>query len=202
MVKNIIFDMGNVLVTYDPKGVCLKYFNEEDYELVLKTVFQSKEWLKLDKGTIEENQAFEIMLASLPKRLHKQTEKMFKEWHQYLTPKKEMLEVVKQLKNNGYHLYLCSNVGVRYEQFYKNIEALSLMDGHVLSSKIKHNKPEKEIYEYLFKTYDLKPNECFFIDDYKDNILMGKTFGMDGYIFNDDITLLKEYMRKIGIKLD
>ena len=73
MIQNIIFDMGNVLVTYDPKSVCKNYFNESDVNQVLKVVFQSEQWLQLDEGTISEEAALNIMLSRLESRLHQQT---------------------------------------------------------------------------------------------------------------------------------
>ena len=53
-------------------------------------------------------------------------------------------------------------------------------------------KPEPEIYQYLFRTYDLKPEECFFIDDLEKNIRAAKEAGMDGIIFTGSIDEVKE----------
>lgn len=201
MIKNIIFDMGNVLVTYDPKAVCEKYFNESDVKQVLKAVFQSEQWLQLDEGKISEEAALNMMLSRLESRLHEQTIKMFNEWHYYLKPKKEMLEVVKQLKNQGYHLYLLSNAGVRFEVFYQDIEAISYMEGMVISSRVKCNKPNAKIYETLIEKYQLNPEECFFIDDYKENIDAAHRLKIKGYVFEGDVESLLSCMRELEVKI-
>ncbi|MBS5114980.1 MAG: HAD family phosphatase [Erysipelotrichaceae bacterium] len=201
MIQNIIFDMGNVLVTYDPKSVCKNYFNESDVKQVLKVVFQSEQWLQLDEGTISEEAALNIMLSRLESRLHQQTIKMFNEWHYYLKPKKEMLEVVKRLASQGYHLYLLSNAGVRFEVFYQNIEAISYMEGMVISSRVQCNKPNAKIYKILCQKYRLNPGECFFIDDYKENIDAANKLGIRGYVFDGNVDSLLRCMRSLKIEI-
>lgn len=52
-------------------------------------------------------------------------------------------------------------------------------------------KPEPEIYQYLFNRFDLKPEDCFFIDDLEENIKTGKFLGMDGIVFTGDIEAVK-----------
>ena len=59
-------------------------------------------------------------------------------------------------------------------------------------------KPQREMYEHLFKRFQLKPEECFFVDDVPANIRGARACGMDGYCFADgDREKLKEALERI-----
>ena len=81
MIKNIVFDMGNVLVAYDGRKVCKHYIKDKkDRKRVFTAIFQSPEWVYLDMGMIPEEQAVDQMCARLPKRLHEAARLCMRDW--------------------------------------------------------------------------------------------------------------------------
>ena len=72
------------------------------------------------------------------------------------------------------------------------IPAIELFDGVLFSAEVKCLKPQKEIYMHFYRRFNLKPEECFFIDDLPGNIEGARQTGMDGYCFADgDVERLK-----------
>lgn len=195
MIKNIVFDMGKVLVGYDAMRVCEHYIEDpQDRELVCREIFASQEWLLLDMGVMPEEMAFERICGRLPERLHEEARLCFGHWHEYCMDRIEEMEpVVKRLKEQGYGIYLCSNASIRLLDCYRKvIPGIEYFDGILFSAAEKCIKPQREIYERLFSRFGLKPEECFFIDDVQLNIDGAKACGMDGYCFADgDIGKLK-----------
>lgn len=197
MIKNIVFDMGNVMVEYDANRVCSYYMEEGDAkEWVCTAVFHSAEWILLDMGLISEEEALKRMQSRLRTSYEKEmAERCFQHWHEYnMTPKKGMGELVKELKEKGYRIYLLSNASLRLLQCCNQvIPGIEYFDGVMFSAEEKLLKPQKEIYQRLFEKFSLQPEECFFIDDMEDNIEGGRACGMDGYCFTDgDVEKLRE----------
>lgn len=189
MIRQIVFDMGKVLVDYESSRVCEYFIKEEAVQRKVETaVFVSPEWILLDMGVITEGQA----LARIMERLDTEYEKemaalCLAHWHEHCMWAREgMAQVVAELKERGLGIYLCSNASLRLLTCYERvIPGIQLFDGVLFSAEVKCMKPQKEIYEHLFQRFDLKPEECFFIDDLQMNIDGAKACGMDGYCFAD-----------------
>lgn len=198
MIKNIVFDMGKVLVDYEGDRVC-RYYSEDvaEQKAVSAAVFNSQEWLLLDMGLISEEEALKRMQARLD-TVHAKEMAAFclAHWHEYnMWPIKEMGELVVELKEKGYGIYLCSNASLRLLECYQMIPGIEQFDGMLFSAEVKCMKPQKEMYTHLFQRFQLKPEECFFIDDLPMNIEGAKACGMDGYCFADqNIERLREFM--------
>ena len=202
MIKNIVFDMGKVLVHYDADMVCRHFIEDEaERKAVRIAVFESHEWLFLDMGVISEEEALKKMQARLDTEHAKEMAALCLEhWHEYnMWPDKEMGEVIRQLKEKGYGIYLCSNASLRLLTCYNIIPGIEYFDGILFSAEVKCMKPQKEMYCHLFERFHLKPEECFFIDDMPLNIEGAKSCGMDGYCFADgDVARLKEFLSHIN----
>ena len=109
-------------------------------------------------------------------------------------------QLVKELKEKGCGIYLCSNCSVRLRVFEQEIPGIEYFDGTLVSAEEKLAKPNPAIYERLFEKFHLKAEECFFIDDRQDNIDSAKGCGMDGYCFADgNVEKLRAYMGKMEI---
>ena len=203
MIKNIVFDMGKVLVEYEPDKVCRQFIEDErELKEVCTAVFVSPEWVMLDMGIISEEEGLKRMQSRLTsERSRKLAALCFEHWHEYnMFPKKGMEELVRSLKEKGFGIYLCSNASVRLLSCYKQvIPAIDCFDGVLFSAEVKCFKPQKEMYQHLFDRFDLKPQECFFIDDMKINIEGAKACGMDGYCFADgDVGKLREVLENVN----
>ena len=201
MIKNIVFDMGNVLVRYNGRKVCEHYLNnEEDLQQVLTGVFVSPEWVMLDMGLLTDEQALKQMCSRLPERLHEAAALCLRDWDKYnMWPIEEMEPLIRELKAKGFGLYVCSNAATRLKDIYRELlPAVECFDGVLFSAEVKCMKPQKEMYEHLFERFCLKPEECYFVDDLPLNIEGGRACGMEGYCFADaDVTRLREALLKL-----
>lgn len=201
MIKNIVFDMGNVLVKYDSEPVCRQYIQDTlDRERVRTAVFVSPEWVMLDMGVISEEQALKQICGRLPARLHDAAEFCLKEWHKYnMWPIQEMEALVRGLKERGFGIYVCSNASLRLVGMPETLfPAPDCYDGILFSAEVKCMKPQAEMYQKFFRRFSLKPEECFFIDDLPGNIQGARECGMDGYCFADgDIRKLEQVLERL-----
>lgn len=190
MIKNLVFDMGNVLVAYDDNRVCRQFMEEgtEEYERVRMAVFGSQEWVLLDMGVITEEEGLDRMKKRLSSDREKElAEQCFRHWHEFCMWTIEGTEeLIRSLKEKGFGIYLCSNASVRLRSCYREyIPAADCFDGILFSAEEKLLKPQKEIYLRLFEKYGLKPEECFFVDDLQNNIEGAQACGMKGYCHKD-----------------
>ena len=199
MIKNYIFDLGNVIAGYDPYVFTAKYINgEENIKNIAEIVFDRTYWNKLDLGTITDKEVKEGIAGRVPEKLKASALMVYDNWMNDLIPIKGIKEIISDLKDKGYKLYLLSNISIGFAESYKNIgwikEILDLFDALVFSGPIGKVKPDAEIFHYLLDKYDLKAEECFFIDDSIINIEGAEKVGIKGYLFDSDVEKLREYL--------
>lgn len=202
MIKNIVFDMGNVLIRFDPECFMNRYeLSEDDKKVLRNEVFRSVEWSMLDRGVIDEETAENHILQKIPAHLHSIACDLIREWDEPLLPIDGMLEILHQLKENGYHLYLLSNAAMRQHEYWQRAEASRLMDGALISADVNLLKPDLKIYRIFLEKFGLKAQECVFIDDTPINVEGAIHESMQGIVFNMDAEDLKQSLHSLGIKL-
>ena len=191
--KNIVFDFGNVVGKFDERHILMQFCSsEEDYEDLLPVLFSSG-WLGLDEGTIDYEQYAKDCEAQLPEHLRENCRAFFRSWGECVDLFPQTLAFIQELKARGAQIYLLSNASTYFADYaLKNYEVLKEFDGTVFSAPLKICKPDPAIYQYLFSTYSLRPEECFFIDDLDENIEVGKKLRMDGIVFTGDIDAVKQ----------
>lgn len=185
MIRNLIFDMGNVLIHWDPPRFMERMgLPEEDRALLLTEVFGSVEWIQTDRGTLSLEDGLEEMCARLPERLHRAARELTLDWWKdNLLPIEGMAELVHELKGLGYNLYLLSNAKLDLHQYFARIPGSECFDGMIVSADWKLLKPQPELYQVLLREYGLKAEECFFTDDLNINIEAAVLVGMSGTVF-------------------
>lgn len=189
--KNIVFDFGNVIGKFDGHYILRQFCSsEQDLELLFDVIFSG--WGELDKGTVDYNENIENVVRRVPARLEDTVRSFFRGWPEHIIPIRQTADFIRELKDRKIPIYLPSNAPTYFAEWAQRIDTLRLFDGIVFSAPLKMAKPEPEIYQYLFRTYDLKPEECFFIDDLEKNIRAAKEAGMDGIIFTGSIDEVKE----------
>lgn len=201
MIRNIIFDMGQVLIYFRP-DIFIERLEvpQEDRPLLLREVFNSVEWIQLDHGTTTEEEAVAAICRRLPQRLHSYVhELVFSWWQRPLLPVEGMEELIGELKGLGYGIYLLSNASSRLHQYFSRIPASRYFDGMIVSADWKLLKPQREIYETLFREYRLRPEECFFVDDLSLNVEGARNAGMAGAIFHGDVSRLRRELNEAGV---
>lgn len=186
--KNILFDMGNVLISYNPEWVIRQYTeNEELIREVKNIVFNSQEWFLLDAGLIEEEKAERNWMERLYSDKAREIARLsFQNWHLYnMETIPGTAEIIRALKEAGKNIYLLSNASMRLLSIYKEvIPAVECFSGIFYSAAYKCVKPQDIIYERFLKEYQLNPADCFFIDDLEDNIKAAKEAGINGAVMS------------------
>lgn len=201
MIKNIVFDMGNVLILYDAQRYIKDYVdNEADKELLYYEVFGSVEWIRRDHGTMTESEAIESICKRLPQRLHQSVVTLFENWHKDIPPFPEMESLIERLKRAGYNIYLLSNTGDRYYTFRKNIPALRFFDGEFISCDWHLLKPDVAIFHTFCLHFGLNPAECFFVDDSPANIYGAQQAGMHGFVYYRNTEALERALKECGVR--
>ncbi len=200
MIKNIIFDMGNVLIKFDKK-LFLAAVNvpPEDSELLEREVYMSLEWAMMDRGALTEKQAAEIMCARLPARLHETIHKLVDEWDRPMLPIDGMAELAGELKNNGYRVFLLSNASYRQHEYWPDIPGSEYFDDTLISADVKLVKPQPEIYLMALHKFDAKADESVFIDDATNNVEGAVYCGLKGIVFHGDCDELRRKLKAMGV---
>ena len=194
-VKNIIFDMGRVLLKFDPYVSLNTYCdNDEDKELIYKELFEGPEWIMADEGKITNGQRYDLVKMRLPERLHRTLKLIVENWVMCMHPVEGAQEFYKLVKEKGYNTYVLSNACNRFYGYFPRFYDVNSFEGVVVSSDVKMIKPNPEIYQYILKTYHLNPAECLFIDDVKTNVEAAEAAGIKGFVFQNNYEDLKEVL--------
>ena len=199
-IRNIIFDMGQVLRYFTPplyveqQGVA-----EEDRPLLLREIFQKVEWIQMDRGTLSIEEGIAIICARLPERLRGDAEAIIRGWWRKPMPVPGMAELIRELKEMGYGLYMLSNANQYLHTYIKDIPGSEYLDGKIVSADWGLLKPEREIFEKLTELFGLDLEECVFIDDSAVNVEGGIRAGLQGIVFHDDVTELREELNRMGV---
>ena len=202
MIRNIVFDMGQVLVDFDPDAFISHYTTDpEDIRLIRTEVFETEQWTEIDRGTITEEDLIAPVCARLPERLHTAVAGLLLHWQDYMTVFDNILPLVRELKENGYSMYLLSNAGKNIHHFTPKILALRYFSGIFFSADFDCIKPDEEIYLKFFKEFSLDPCECYFIDDRADNVEAGRKLGMEGHCYTGDPDVLRAALQENGVFL-
>ena len=200
MIKNIIFDMGNVLIHFDRAAFLDAVDAEgEDRELLLREVFLSVEWSMMDRGSLTEEQAAERMCSHVPERLHEKVHALVDRWDRPILPVEGMAELVRELRENGYGIYLLSNASYRQHEYWPKIPGSEYFMDTLVSADHKLVKPQPEIYLHALYQFGVKADECVFIDDATPNVEAAVYCGMSGIAFHNDTVELRRKLRALGV---
>ena len=192
MYKNIIFDLGGVMVDFDPKTYLVDRFcNAEVEEQVSQLTFESEEWKLLDAGLITRSEANLRMLARAKEYGRAfEVQGVLDDWMHILRPRRRMQELVRKLKSRGYCVYYLSNIPEDVLDFLTERDLKGLFDGGVASCEVHINKPDPRIYKALLDKYQLKAGESVFIDDRLENVQAAFRLGFAGIQMKDSVGTL------------
>ena len=203
MYKNIIFDFGGVMVDFDPKEYLVDRFcNAETEELVSQLTFESEEWKLLDAGLLSRYEANQRMLAHAKE--HNcvfEVQGVLDDWIHILRPRRKMQELVQKLKAHGYCVYYLSNIPEDILELLTRQGVLERFDGGVASCEVHVNKPDARIYQALLDKYDLKAEECVFIDDNLANVQAAFSMGFAGIQMKETVGTLVRSLATCNVTL-
>jgi len=201
VIKNIIFDLGNVLINFKPEQFLKRFVKDENHiNKFIPKVIKVELWSKLDRGIISLQEARDKYLERYPEE-NNLLLTFFNHWKEMLTPITQNIQILRELKGNDYRIYFLSNfIKEAYEYVQTRYEFLTLADGIVISSEIKYVKPEVKIYQHLLEKYNLNPEQCVFIDDVESNLPQAQSLKMKTIHYLKDTDLRSE-LRKLNVNM-
>ena len=202
MIKNFIFDFGNVLTQYDPIAWATNIMGgdrEKGAYLHDKTIYNKKFWDDYDAGLCSEEEIIERLSCDIEpeyrnavKEFTTTVERCFKQYD-------EMVPVLNELKKRGCRTYLLSNFPKEmFIRVSSRCPILKLLDDTVVSYKIHLIKPHREIFEYVLNTYGLQAQETLFADDMEVNTKAAQELGIHGYTFTT-AQKFTEHLKELGV---
>ena len=202
MIKNIVFDYGNVMIHFDPSYMVGQYVTDrEDAALLAKVVFDRLYWDKLDDGSITDEEIVEDVKKRIPKRLWQVSEQIYYNWIYNLPEMEGMNELVDHAKNElGARVFLLSNISTYFADHAHEREELKPFEKCIFSAAVGHIKPCADMFEYLCRECGIKPEETLFVDDSAKNIAGAEAFGIKGYLFDGNSEKLRKYIDTLFLK--
>lgn len=202
MIKNIIFDLGGVLIDFNPKKVIGEHFNAEDGAVILSRLFGSVAWREVDRGTLAAEEACRQIKEYISPEAYAELVPMIENWGNYMPEFEDMYTIVEKLKAKGLKIYLLSNIPFYFYDIKDRIKALSLFDGFVISADLKLLKPEPEIFEATLEKFSLTAEECLFVDDTAANTEAAEKCGLHAHCFNhSDLQHFIDSLASLGIEI-
>ena len=180
-LKNVVFDIGNVLLNWDPRGLYESIFGRDDFEgHPLTEVIGSRLWLEMDRGTAGIEETISKLAPLYPDSID-EIGRFIREVASHIQPMEDSFRLAREFKERGIGVYLLSNFGEEaYRTVRNRIDDFEIFDGGIISWEVKLIKPEPRIYELLLAKHDLAPSETLFIDDSAPNIEAAEKLGMRG----------------------
>ena len=197
-VRNVIFDMGNVLMTFNgPYFASCFTDTPEDAALLNAALFGSPLWTLLDSGTIGHETITRYAEHHLPERLHPNLHECLAHWPERSEAISDVNELGIRLKEEGFGVYVLSNASTRIMEQLGHAPVIPYVDGVVVSANERMMKPDPSIYQQLCERYGLDPAECLFVDDNEDNCIGARVAGMHAYHFTGDVTELEATVKQL-----
>lgn len=194
-IKNVVFDVGNVLVRWNPMEIVRLTFGDSDeVEELATSIFQNKLWLSLNKGEMSERTAIEQFQNHF-----NFNEEVAEQLFYYVKNTQILLFGTSQLLNNvktaGYKVYaLTDNVTEIVDYLKEKYDFWHLFDGTIVSAEVGCLKPHSEIFSHLLNQYEIQAFESVFIDDVIQNIEGAQQLGFSTVHFKNSLQCEKELM--------
>ena len=196
MIKNAVFDLGNVLVSFDPEGYMESLgITGEKRDALLEALIRSKEWSDYDRGVICDKYELASRVGALHPELRREIDLFLADWETLLTPQNDSVLFMKKLKKEGVRVFLLSNLSYDGKRFALHYDFMKEFEGTVFSCDVHRNKPEPEIFHILTGRYGLNPAETIFFDDHAPNVRGAEAVGIRAVLFTDAVSAEEAFRR-------
>ncbi|WP_448374348.1 HAD family hydrolase [Fervidobacterium sp.] len=200
-IDTLVFDLGRVLIHWDPYGYMVGEFGEDVAKRLVERVFSAPEWNLMDKGDISESQLWKMMEERYPedaRYIHHMKNAVLN----LLKPIEENTRLLPILKAHGYRMYVLSNFSYKaFEYVYNTFDFFKYFDCMVISSHVKKIKPNEDIFYELIERCGVRPSSSLFIDDRADNIETARSLGFRVIHLVEHGKLKEELEKILGINL-
>ena len=203
MIKNLVFDFGNVLIEWNSAKILAAFVKEEDRKRVEAAIFDSGLWAQTDTGQLTLKSAIQAAQTLLDSSYSATVEAIFTHWYETVDVYHQLQEKIFEWAQLGYGIYILSTTS---EIFYavENAGLLPMtkvLTGKILSYEVGFAKPDKSIYQKLLAQYALQANQCVFIDDLQVNLDVAKSLGFETILATSEqqnIIAIEELLKKKG----
>jgi putative hydrolase of the HAD superfamily len=198
---NLIFDLGGVVVRWDPAAIIASVFDDKELQAkVREGVFAHPDWLELDRGTLDREDAIR-RAAQRTGMAQAEIRRLLLAVPPSLVPIPETIQLLYRLKARGYPLYCLSNMHIAsIEHLEREQKFFEVFTGQVISCRLKLCKPEPAIYEQALRLNNLKAKESVFIDDVDVNVAAAAEVGLHTIQFQHAAQCERE-LRALGVSL-
>lgn len=203
MITTILFDLGKVLIGWNPIIPYLRAFNgdREKAQWFLDNIC-TMDWNEEQDAGRTLAEATRIKISEYPE--YEDLIKIYyDEWETMLTGAIEgTVEIFRQLKDSKkYRIYAITNWSAEtFPVAQKRYEFLKWFEGISVSGELKMRKPFPEIYQYTLEKYNITPREAVFIDDNLKNIEAARALGIHAIHFHTP-QQLQASLSELGVKI-
>ena len=185
-MRNVIFDVGGVLLDWNPARILEGYYADAAERAAMKQfIFHHADWLEFDRGALSESALLE-RVGGRAGRPVPELASLFGVIRDSLQPKDDSIALLASLGARGVPLYCLSNMPAEsFAYLGKRFDFWRHFDGIVISGEVRMVKPQAEIFDYLLDRYGLKAADTVFVDDYAVNIDAAKALGFHTVLFQN-----------------
>ena len=200
MIRNIIFDIGNVLTDFRWNDFLRdKGFDATMADRIARASILTPLWNEIDRGVWSREKLMEEFVRMDPE-IEAQLHRAFDNVTGMVTKREYAIPWLQKLKAGGYRVYYLSNFSEKaYEDCMDALDFLPFMDGGILSYREQLIKPDAEIYRLLLSRYSMKPEESVFLDDTLSNVEAARALGIHGICFRTK-EQAEEELNKLGVR--
>ncbi len=183
MIRNVIFDVGNVLIEFDWHKFLRTLFDEETAQNVSPAMWGTAAWDEMDRGVLSMEEVTALFIANAPD-YEPQIREALDRIGECPSVKPYTIAWIRELKSKGFRVYYLSNYFQTIWEKRPDIRAFAdETDGGIFSWQEKVIKPSPESFQRLLDRYGLKAEESLFIDDSPKNIAAAKALGFHAVRF-------------------
>ncbi len=200
MITTLIFDIGNVLADFVWEDHFRSFgFSDEIFERLAKATVKNDLWNEFDRGVMSDEELLQGFIDNDPE-IEKEIRMALADKGPMVRKNDYAIPWIEGLKSKGYRcLYLSNFSGKAHRECAPALDFLPHMDGGILSYQDKIIKPMPEIYQLLIDRYQLKPEECVFLDDTPRNLEGAEKFGIHTIHFQNQAQAIEE-LKKLGVE--
>jgi HAD superfamily hydrolase (TIGR01509 family) len=199
-VKNVVFDLGGVLLEWNPAKILADFYPDPERRRLLKeSLFGHADWLALDRGTLNEAQVLE-RAEQRTGRPAAELAALHAAMRESLHAKPDTVALLDRLHARGIPLYCLSNMSAAvYSHLRLRHDFWDRFRGIVISGEIQLLKPEPEIFTHLLERFGLEARETVFIDDIPANVEGARGVGMHAIQFTDAADCERQLQPLLGL---
>jgi len=192
----VVFDLGGVLVDWDPRYLYRQLFDDPDEMESFLAEVTTAEWNAQQDAGRPWAEAVELLVAEHPQR-RELIEAFHRRWPEMLAGEiPGTVDVLADLRAEGVRLVALSNWSAEtFPVARERFDFLAWFEGIVISGDVGVNKPDRQIFEHLMEHFGIEPAEALFIDDSSANVEAAKALGLSAIQFTDAEALRRELVR-------